>query len=118
MSASPAAVEAFMHKQVSCWNSGDREGFFQAYADIAPGGLHIEYVGAHSGDGIPILEGMWEQSRPSIEIEEVALIVIGDEAVAHNRNKVKGSDMVIETIEQYRFGDDGSVSVRYFIKKP
>ncbi len=115
---SSSAVEAFMHKQVSCWNIGDREGFFKAYQDIAPAGLHIEYVGGVSGDGIAILQGMWAQQQAAIEIEEVALIVIGDEAVAHNRNIVKGSDMVIETIEHYHFSSDGRVSVRYFIKKP
>ena len=60
----------------------------------------------------------WQAQQAAIEIEEVALIVIGDEAVAHNRNKVKGSDMVIETIEHYHFSSDGQVSVRYFIKKP
>ncbi len=114
----PETVEKFMHTQVACWNAGDREGFFNAYRSIAPNGLHIEYVGAHSGDGMQILAGMWEQQRSAIDIEEVALIVIGDEAVAHNRNKVKGSDLVIETIEQYHFADNGTVSVRYFIKKP
>lgn len=115
---SAAAIEQFMHTQVSCWNSADKAGFFAAYEAIAPGGIQIEYVGGVSGEGMAILQGMWAQQQPKIDIEEVALIVIGSEAVAHNRNKVKGTSMAIETIEQYVFADDGSLLVRYFIKQP
>ncbi|MDG1904669.1 MAG: hypothetical protein P8I38_03500 [Arenicella sp.] len=110
-------IEEFIHGQIACWNKGDRDGFFACYNKAAPGGLHIEYVGKHSGDGLPILEGMWEQNQEKIDIEEVALIHNGNEVACHNRNKVKGTDMAIDTIEIYSFGDDGSVAVRYFVKE-
>lgn len=113
-----ASVKHFMHTQVECWNAGDKEGFFGAYRELAPKDLRIEYVGGPAGDGWPILEGMWDQQQPKITIEEVALIVTGNEAAAHNRNRVNGTEMVIETIEQYRFESDGSVAVRYFIQQP
>ncbi|GAB3101665.1 nuclear transport factor 2 family protein [Aestuariicella hydrocarbonica] len=112
------SIEHFMHTQVHCWNSGDKDGFFAAYKSIAPEVLTIEYVGTPSGDGWTILDGMWAQQQPKITIEEVALIVVGKEAVAHNRNNIKGTNMAIETIEHYRFDADGSVHVRYFIKQP
>ncbi|NIB44087.1 nuclear transport factor 2 family protein [Pseudomaricurvus alkylphenolicus] len=113
-----ATIESFMHTQVACWNSGDKNGFFNAYQEIAPSGLQIEYVGNPKGDGWPILEGMWSEQRPKITIEEVALIVTGNEAVAHNRNSVNGTDLVIETIEHYLFDDKGAMQVRYFIQQP
>jgi hypothetical protein len=45
-------------------------------------------------------------------------VVIGSEAVAHNRNKVKGTTMAIETIEHYRLTPAGALQVRYFIRQP
>jgi hypothetical protein len=112
------ALEHFMHTQVACWNQGDKDGFFAAYAAVAPAGIHIEYVGGPTGAGQPILEGMWAQQQPKIDIEEVLLVVIGSEAVAHNRNKVKGTAMAIETIEHYRLTPAGELQVRYFIRQP
>ena len=64
-----------------------------------------------------MLEGMWAQQSAKIEIEEVALIVNGNEAACHNRNKVRGSTLAIETIELYSF-DNGKLTVRYFVRQP
>jgi hypothetical protein len=113
-----AAIEHFLHTQVQAWNAGDKAAFFAAYRTAAPAGLQIEYVGrGPATDGWPVLEQMWAQQSAKIEIEEVALIVNGAEAAAHNRNKVRGSDIAIETVEIYRV-DDGRLSVRYFVKQP
>lgn len=110
-------IEHFLHAQVKAWNAGDKAGFFDAYAQAAPNGLQIEYVGRPVSDGWPVLEGMWAQQSAKIEIEEVLMIVNGNEAACHNRNKVRGAAMVIETIELYSF-DAGRVVVRYFIQQP
>ena len=45
-------------------------------------------------------------------------IINGNEVACHNRNKVKGSTVVIDTIELYSFGEGGQLSVRYFIRQP
>lgn len=111
-------IEKFLHGQVACWNAGDRDGFFDWYRTVATSNLHIEYVGQHEGDGWQILEGMWEKNQANIDIEEVAMIHNGDEVACHNKNKIKGTDMAIDTIEVYRFGPDGDVTVRYFVKSP
>tara|TARA_R110002110_G_C13470525_1_gene720951 strand:+ start:66223 stop:66543 length:321 start_codon:yes stop_codon:yes gene_type:complete len=105
-----------MHQQIACWNRGDHDGFFQCYRAIAPGSLTIEYVGKHTGDGWQILEGMWQQNQSKIEIEEVEMILNGNEVACHNRNNIRGTDNCIETIEIYRFDDNGEVHVRYFIR--
>tara|TARA_R110001583_G_scaffold165275_1_gene317778 strand:+ start:17885 stop:18298 length:414 start_codon:yes stop_codon:yes gene_type:complete len=118
MSIDANAIEHFIHTQISCWNRNDKDGFLAAYREAAPGGLSIEYVGRPAADGWAVLEGMWEQQNAKIEIEEVTMIVNANEAACHNRNKVKGASMAIETIEVYRFGEDGTLSVRYFIRHP
>lgn len=111
------AIERFLHAQVAAWNAGDRDAFFAAYREAAPGGLTIEYVGRAAGDGWAILEGMWAQQSARIEIEEVVAIVNGNEAACHNRNKVRGTAIAVETVELYRF-DERRLSVRYFIRQP
>ncbi|MDB5930764.1 MAG: hypothetical protein JWR60_2471 [Polaromonas sp.] len=110
-------IEHFLHAQVKAWNAGDKEGFFAAYAQAAPQGLQIEHVGRPMADGWPVLEGMWAQQSARIEIEEVLMVINGKEAACHNRNKVRGTAMAIETIEFYSF-DAGRVVVRYFIQQP
>jgi hypothetical protein len=110
-------IEQFLHSQVKAWNAGDKEAFLAAYQQAAPKGLTIEYVGRAAVPGWPVLDGMWAQQSAKIEIEEVSLIINGNEAACHNRNKVRGTAMAIETIELYRF-DDGQLTVRYFIKLP
>ena len=112
-----ADIEGFLHGQVAAWNAGDTAAFFAAYRAAAPPGLVIEYVGRPAGDGWPVREGMWAQQSAKIEIEEVVAIVNGIEAACHNRNKVRGTAMAIDTIEIYRF-DGGRLNVRYFIKQP
>ena len=111
------AIEAFVQQQIACWNQGDKEAFMAAYRNIATDKLIIEYVGKPEADGWPILEGMWAQSQTKIEVEEVLIIAAGDEVPCHNKNKIRGSDQVIETVELYKLSS-GCLSIRYFIKMP
>jgi hypothetical protein len=114
----PSSIEHFLHAQVNAWNAGDRSAFFAAYGAAAPLGLSIEYTGRGGPqEGWPVLEKMWADQSARIEIEEVALIVNGNEAACHNRNKLRGTAVAIETIELYRF-DEGRLAVRYFIQPP
>jgi len=112
-----ATIEAFVHQQIACWNRGDKEAFMAAYRNIATDKLMIEYVGKPEADGWPILEGMWAQSQAQIEVEEVLIIAAGDEVACHNRNKIRGTEQAIETVEIYKLSA-GCLSVRYFIKMP
>ncbi len=115
----PDAIARFLHAQVDAWNGGDRQAFFDAYRAAAPRGLQIEYVGkAPAADGWPVLEAMWAQQSAKIAIEEALQVVNGSEAACHNRNKVRGTAVAIETIEVYRFDDAGRLSVRYFVQPP
>jgi ketosteroid isomerase-like protein len=111
-------IEHFLHTQVGCWNAGDNAGFMAAYRQVAEGGLTIEYVGREPADGWAVLEAMWERQHAAVEIEEVQVIINGNEAACHNRNKIKGTDKAVETIELYRFDPGQRLSVRYFIRQP
>ncbi|MCS0587912.1 nuclear transport factor 2 family protein [Massilia norwichensis] len=111
------AIRRFLHAQVACWNAGDKAGFLEAYREAAPRGLLIEYVGRPASDGWAVLEAMWERQNAAVEIEEAVLIVNGNEAACHNRNRLRGDDKVIDTIELYRFERDGRLLVRYFIRQ-
>lgn len=112
-----STLKTFMHDQVAAWNRGDKKAFFDAYRLVAPKGLQIEYVGrGPATDGWPVLDAMWAQQSAKIEIEEVLLAINGNEVAAHNRNKVRGTAAVIDTIEIYHF-DEGRLSVRYFVKQ-
>lgn len=111
------AITAFLHEQLRCWNAGDRDGFFAAYRAVAPNGLTIEYVGRAPTDGWPVLEQMWAQQSAKVEVEELLHVVNGSEAACHQLNKVRGTAMVIHTVELYRF-DAGALAVRYFIQAP
>jgi hypothetical protein len=111
------AIRRFLHAQVACWNAGDKAGFLEAYREAAPRGLLIEYVGRPAADGWAVLEAMWERQNAAVEIEEAVLIVNGDEAACHNRNRLRGDGRIIDTIELYRFERDGRLLVRYFIRQ-
>jgi hypothetical protein len=114
---SAATIRRFLHAQVACWNAGDKAGFLAAYREVAPGGLVIEYVGRPATDGWAVLDAMWERQNAAIEIEEAALIVNGFEAACHNRNRLRSGTGIIDTIELYRFEQDGRLLVRYFIRQ-
>lgn len=111
------AIQAFVHAQVQAWNARDKALFFDTYRAVAPKGLTIEYVGRPATEGWAVLEGMWVAQNAKVEVEEVLAVVSGNEAACHNRNKLRGTATVIETVELYRF-DEGHLTVRYFIQPP
>lgn len=108
-------IDIFLHTQVACWNAGDKDGFFAAYRIAAKGGLTVEYVGRPAADGWAVLEQMWARQSGAVRIEVVQSIVNGREAACHHRNHVQARGTAIETIELYRFDEDGALAVRYFI---
>jgi hypothetical protein len=114
----PDAIERFMHDQVRCWNAHDKTGFLALYRDAAPAGLEIEYVGrTEQADGWFVIEEMYDKHNSLIRLEVVITIYNGSEAAAHHRNCIVGTDLVIESIETYRF-HAGRLYVRYFLKPP
>jgi hypothetical protein len=114
----PRAIMAFMQGQAQCWNAHDKAGMLAHYRAVAPMGLDIEYVGrADQAEGWLVLEEMYDKHNAQFRLEQVVTIVNGNEAAAHHRNCIRGTDIVIESIETYRF-EPGRLFVRYFLKAP
>jgi hypothetical protein len=111
-----SSIEKFIHAQTKAWNSSDKTAFLEAYRSGAPNGLQIEYVGRSVADGWPVLEAMWDQQNPKIQVESIATIVNAGEAACHNRNWIRGTQNWIETIELFRF-ESGRLMVRYFVQQ-
>ncbi|OGB06228.1 MAG: hypothetical protein A3E25_00525 [Burkholderiales bacterium RIFCSPHIGHO2_12_FULL_69_20] len=114
----PEAIARFMHGQVQCWNAHDKAGLLAHYRAVAPNGLDIDYVGrATQADGWFVIEEMYDKHNAQFRLEVVTTIVNGNEVAVHHRNCVVGTDLVIESIETYRF-DAGRLWVRYYLKPP
>jgi hypothetical protein len=114
----PATIEHFMRGQVQCWNAHDKSGMLAHYRAVAAQNLVIEYVGRdEQADGWLVIEEMYDKHNAQFRLEVVTTIINGNEAAAHHRNCIIGTDLVIESIETYRF-TPGGLHVRYFLKPP
>ena len=112
-----ATIERFMQGQVACWNGHDKAGFMALYREVAAQSLEIEYVGRPLQDGWFVIEEMWDKHNQQFELGVVTTLYNGNEAAVHHHNKIRGSDVIIESIETYRF-EPGRLFVRYFLKTP
>jgi hypothetical protein len=111
-------IERFMSGQVSCWNNHDKDGLLALYLEMAPSLLDIQYVGREQQtDGWLVIEDMYDKHNHQFRLEVVTTIINGNEAAAHHRNCIVGTNLVIESIETYRFGP-GTLHVRYFLLPP
>jgi hypothetical protein len=114
----PETIDRFMQGQVRCWNGHDKAGLMALYRDMAPDGLTIEYAGrADHADGWLVIEEMYDKHNAQFRLEVVTTILCGQEAAVHHRNCIVGTDLVIESIETYRF-TPGRLQVRYHLKPP
>lgn len=113
-----AAIHAFLKGQVEAWNAHDRERFVGWYREIAPALLQIDYAGRpEKRGGLEVIEEMYDQHNQQIRLEVVSTILNGNEAALHHRNCIVGTDLVIESIETYRF-EAGKLFVRYYLQPP
>ena len=77
----------------------------------------LQSLPRYLADGWFVIEEMYDKHNAQIKLEVVATVFNGSEAAAHHRNCIVGTDLVIESIETYRF-DAGRLWVRYFLKAP
>lgn len=110
-------LEHFVHAQVECWNSGDKQGFLNCYREISPNGLRVEIVGLPEMDPWVALNGMWDKTQADIRIEIICAAVIGNEAVTHHQNIKSNGELSTDTLEVYKL-ENGSLSARYFVSYP
>ena len=112
------AILSFMKAQVAAWNAHDKAAFMACYREVAPNGLEIEYVGrAEQAEGWFVIEEMYDKHNAQIRLEVDLTVQNGNEVAVHHRNCIVGSELVIHSIETYRF-DAGRLCIRYFLKPP
>lgn len=112
----PQAIANFLKEQAEMFNAGRLDDFLSAFRAIAPGGFKVQDPATG-----PIQEG-WDKLEAlcreyagwKLFVEDVK--VSGNEAVIYVRNEgeYQGQAVTAYSIEQYVFGDDGSLLARYF----
>jgi hypothetical protein len=108
-------IETFVKEMLDTWNDGDREGFLDIYRRLSPNGFSIEMRVGQPVAGFEALEQLADGYIGKVKVENLKLIINGNEAAAVMRNagEFDGRQDVHESIEIYQFGD-GTMHVRYF----
>ena len=112
------SIERFMHGQVAAWNAHDKPAFMALYREFAPLQLQIHYAGREQqADGWLVIEEMWDKHNAQFRLKVITTILNGLEAAVHHHNCIIGSDVLIESLETYRF-EPGRLFVVYHLKPP
>jgi hypothetical protein len=116
---SSETIRGALEGHVELWNAGDKEAWLQNWRTAAPGELTSfeDPVGTPPKRGWETLSTAWDES-PAADwtLRLQKLIVCGNQAAAFIRNdgKVKGKPVIVESIEIYSFGEDGSLAVKTY----
>lgn len=109
-------IVTFLKAQVTMFNEGRIDDFMAAFKAIAPGGFKVEDPAtAPVQQGWDVLERLCIQYAGwHMTVEDIK--VSGNEAVIYVRNEGEheGRKLCVHSIEQYVFGEDGSLLARYF----
>ena len=111
-------------KYVNLWNAGDKQGWIDNWRSVAPGDFRmLDPVGTPEKVGFEhCAVDSWDlfQKRVHFKIQDGTLFVCGNEVcwllenhITHDGEKTLGL-----SIENYRFEEDGSVTIRTFYRVP
>jgi len=118
--AAPSAEEirAAVERHVELWNAGDKEAWLAHWQAVVPGEVTMEDpVGTPTKRGWDVMSEVWDASPNADWQLGIGLLhVCGSTgaAVIRNQGAVNGQPTLIESIEIYRFGDDGSLHTQTF----
>jgi ketosteroid isomerase-like protein len=121
-----ATIRRAIEGHVGLLNAGDKRAWLALWDEMAPGGVTAleDPVGTPVKSGPDVLNDVWERSAKS-GVERVKatikqLTVNADTAAVVVENVVKrsGRILAIDSIEIWRFLDDGSLDVRTFWNPP
>ena len=114
-------IQTTLKKHFEAWNSGDRETWLSLWDDD----VQIEDpVGGPQKSGRSAVEATWDNAfkdDATWSMHPLFVRVCGGEAALHAKNigQVDGQEVVIESIEFWRFGRDGKVTgLRTFFAPP
>ena len=118
------ALLEWAERYVALWNAGDKEAWIENWKRVAPGELRmLDPVGTPEKRGFDACCAEpfdLFQPRVKFRIQPGTLFVCGNEVawLLENHMSVDGETSVQHSIETYRFGDDGSCTVRTWYRVP
>lgn len=119
MSAPTAeAIRAALERHVQLWNAGDKEAWLAHWKGVVPGEVTMEDpVGTPVKRGWDVMAEVWDASPNAdwkLGIDLLHVCGATGAAVIRNSGTVNGEAAVIQSIEIYKFGDDGSLHTSTF----
>lgn len=122
MTTAAEQIRALLERHVELWNAGDKDAWLANWRTLVTGDVTLEDpVGSPVKRGFDVaLEGEWDRTRDDWKLSVQELITCGDEGALFVRNDgtVDGVATELDTVEIYRFGDDGSLDVRIYWEFP
>ena len=112
------AIRAAVERHIELWNAGDKEAWLAHWKRVVPGEVTMEDpVGTPLKRGWDVMAEVWDTSpNADWKLGIGMLYVCGTTAAAVIRNSgtVNSQPTLIESIEIYKFGDDGSLHTSTF----
>jgi len=117
-----AQVRDVLERHVELWNAGDKAAWLANWRTLVTGDVTLEDpVGSPAKRGFDVaLEGEWDRTRDDWKLSVQELIACGNEGALFVRNDggIDGVPTELDTVEIYRFGDDGSLGARIYWELP
>jgi len=118
-------LKRWADQYVALWNAGDKPGWIDNYKQVAPGEVRmLDPVGTPEKRGFEhCCADSWDlfQKDVRFRIQPGTLFICGNEVAWLLENHFTGPDgeaKIGYSIENYRFGDDGSLEIRTFYRVP
>ena len=117
-------LETWVHGYVDLWNRGEKEAWVANWKKVAHGGFTmLDPVGTPpKHDFVGCCVEPFDLFQPSTRfyIDPETLFVCGNEVsfVMTNTFTKDGKSQVMKSIENYRFGEDGSCEIRTYYDVP
>ena len=112
MSAPDAAtMREAIEKHVELWNAGDKDAWLAAWRSAAKDITMDDPVGTPTKHGWDVMAKAFDMSAADWKLAIGTMYVCGNAvaAVVRNERSVDGNPTTVESIEVYKFDDDGSV---------
>lgn len=120
---SKKALLEWAHNYVKYWNAGDKEAWIANWRSVAPGEFRmLDPVGTPEKFGFQEIVDSWElfQAIDKFRFADNSLFVCENEVAWLLENHItrNGETFIGYSIETYRFGDDGSCTIRTYYRVP
>ena len=117
-------LKQWAENYVALWNAGDKEGWAENWRKVAPGEFRmLDPVGTPEKIGFEhCCLDSFDLFQPNVRfrIQPGTLFICGNEVawLLENHIQNEGATEVHYSIETYRFGEDGSATIRTWYKVP